>query len=460
MKIIFIAMLMATGVMFGTMALVLDLGFDMGQQGAMQNAADAGALAGARLLASSVGSTNPINYVVSDNDVHNAVVQFATYNRVLPTPPPNPTPGPFLSATYETAVEYLPWNGSTCVSRNADGTIYRTGTYTAQSTAALVATLGGTVNTLPASQLGSVPSNTCGLRVWVRMTHSGMFALAGCAATPTPVPTPGPTPTPCPVGARQEQESASAAARVFSAPPPTTFSNVWPITRWLGAPGCSFALNSPPCTFWDSQGPPNGPFKLMVDLSRYSNLVYPNPLRPQHIDDYDHIYPGNSTNRQTDLGNWLRNGWNGQLNVADSRCSVNNTAILQFANCTNSRLEVYNGTLGSNVGDNMRTFIAAHAEGVDTSSMNLGRFVTMHVFLWRYGEADIDTSTDVASTLWTSGSSASIQRVILDQVRCFRFFEQTVSNSQANGYYVSCPSNSPPTGGGPSTIANTIGFID
>jgi len=445
MKIIFLALLMGTGVLFGMMAMVVDLGFDMGQQGAMQNAADAGALAAAKLLASSVANASPINYVVSDSDVHNAAVEFATYNRVLPTPVPTPAPTPAppttgLTATYETALEYLPWDGSTCVSKNGDGTPYVTGIYTASSSAGLVAQLGGTLNTLPSNQLGSVPSDTCGVRVVVRMTHEALFAHANGTST--------------------EQVSASAAARVFPANPPTTFSNVWPITRWLNAPGCTFSLNSAPCTFWDSQGPPNGPFKLMVDMSRYSALVYPNPLRPQHIDDYDHTYPGNSANRQTDLANWLRYSWRGQLNVGDSRCSVNSTAILQFSNCTNSRLEVYNGTLGSNVGDNMRAFIDSHSEGVDTSVNNLGNFVTMHVFLWRYGEANINTTTDVASTVWTNGSSASIERVILDQARCFRFYDQTVSNSQASGYYVSCPSTSPPIEGGPSTIANTVGFID
>ena len=187
------------------------------------------------------------------------------------------------------------------------------------------------------------------------------------------------------------------------------------------------------------------------------------PLRPQHIDDYDHTYPGNSSNRQTDLTNWLTNGWHGQLNVADPRCAPpnnpNSPSILQFANCTNSRLETYNGTLGSNIGNALTAFIDTHAQGVDTSSQNLGKYVTMYVFLWRYGEANINTSTDVASTLWTRGNSTSIERVILEQVRCFRFYHQTVSNNNASGYYVSCLSTNPPINGGLSAVANTVGLV-
>ena len=425
MIIVFVALLMGLGVLFGTQALVVDLGYGMGQQGAMQNSADAGALAAAKLLASSVGNGSPVIYVVSDNQVNATAIQFATYNRV----------GGSASATYQTAVEYLVWNGTTCATNNPP-------VFTAASDSGLVTQQGGSRNTAPPNQLGSVPLGTCGVRVFARVTYGAMFARVS------------------PIGATSEGAMASGAARVFPTSPQTTFTNVWPITRWLGAPGCSFTIGSPPCTFWDSHGPPNGPFKLVVDMSRYSDLVYPNPLRPQHIDDYDHTYPGNSPLRQTDLGNWLTNGWHGQLNVSDSRCSVNSPAILQFSNCTNSRLETYNGTLGSNVGSAMQTYINAHAEGVDTSGQNLGNYVTMHVFLWRYGEANIDLTTDVASTLWTSGTSSSVQRVILDQVRCFRFYDQTVSNSQASGYYVSCPSSNAPGNGAPSSVANTVALID
>jgi Flp pilus assembly protein TadG len=425
MIVVFLGLMMALGVLFGMQAMVVDLGYDMGQQGVMQNGADAGALAVAKLLASSVADTSPISYVASDDQVQAAASQFASYNRAASNP----------TATYQTAVAYLLWNSAaaTCSAGNQP-------VFTASSDPGLVAEVGGVRNTLRPDVLGSVPSGTCGVRVFARVTHSAIFGQL--------------------MGQSTARATASAAARVYPTNPPTTFTNLWPITRWLGAGACTFTINSPPCTFWDSHGPPNGNFKLMVDMSRYSALVYPSPLRPQHITDYDHTYPGNSTNRQTDLNNWLTYSWHGQLYVGDPRCSVNSPSILQFSNCTNSRLETYNGTLGSNVGNAMRAFIDAHAEGVDTSGQNLGKYVTMHVFLWRYGESNINTSTDVASTLWTGGSSSSIQRVILDQVRCFRFYDQTVSNSNASGYYVSCLSTDPPLAGAPNAVANTVALMD
>src|SRR5262245_49328248 len=54
LMIVFVALLIGLGVLFGSQALVVDLGYSMGQQGVMQNSADAGALAAAKLLASSV----------------------------------------------------------------------------------------------------------------------------------------------------------------------------------------------------------------------------------------------------------------------------------------------------------------------------------------------------------------------------------------------------------------------
>ncbi len=418
-----IGLLLTCGVLLGVAALVVDVGYGMAQQGAMQTAADAGALATARLLAASVASDSPVQYLTSDTQVHATATQFAAYNRVASG----------FAATYQMAVEYLRWNASTCAPATPP-------VFTSASDAVLAASHGGVLNSSPAAALGSVPSGTCGVRVFSQVTYDAVFAQV--------------------IGITVERANASAAARVLPTAPPSTFTRVWPITRWLGAAGCTFTVNSAPCSFWDSHGPPNGSFKLVVDLSRYSSLVYPSPLRQQHIVDWDHTYPGNSQNRQTDLDNWLRHGWNGRLQIGDARCASTSPSPLPFANCSNSRVEAYNGTLGSNVGDAMRAFISANAEGSDVSGQNLGRYVTMNVFLWRYGESNINTSTDVASTLWTSGSGSSIQRIILDQVRCFRFYENTVSNSDARGYYVSCLSNNPPTAGGPSTVANTVALID
>jgi hypothetical protein len=101
-------------------------------------------------------------------------------------------------------------------------------------------------------------------------------------------------------------ETSRATARISGLPAPTTFSNVWPITRWIcngqdervqSSDGCDADMNSvgqvlpnqempcfergitsvspppTPCVFWDSNSHPSGSFKHYVDMSRYSGLA-------------------------------------------------------------------------------------------------------------------------------------------------------------------------------------------
>src|SRR5262249_11577588 len=79
-----IALLMGLGVFFGAMAMVVDLGYGMTQRGAMQNAADAGALAVGRLMAGSVAldATGQAVYALSDNQVDQTVCAIAAANFV------------------------------------------------------------------------------------------------------------------------------------------------------------------------------------------------------------------------------------------------------------------------------------------------------------------------------------------------------------------------------------------
>ena len=451
MIIVFLALLMASGVLFGTGALVVDVGYGMGQQAVMQNSADAAALAAAKILASSVGNTDPyVLYVASDSQVNATAMQFATYNRSGTTAAMHPT--------YATAVEYLKWDGSTCVP-------FSPPYVTVGSTPGLVP--GGAPYPLALSnpaELGNIPPDTCAVRVYAKVTYDAMLAH---------VP---------PINAAQESATATATAQVLPAQIDAS-RGLWPTTHWVGDRTDPFKPGDPPVTFWDSneKGFKSGDWKLLVDLSRYSALVYPTQLRPQVIVAYDHtsdsVTPhaswGNTTEK-ADLNYWFKNGWAGKLKSDDGHCSKldpkNLPSTWNLTNCTNSRLEVYpHGDGGANVSDPMRQYIdnPANTEGVDTSGQGFGKYATLQVFLWRYGEIDIDVTTNNSSRLWDGfqpgdkNDGGKIQRVIVDQVKCFRFYDGTVDGSQASGYYVSCPSNTPTPGGGrPTADANFVALVN
>src|SRR5262245_41043015 len=75
MMMVLLALLMGLGVLFGSQALVVDLGYSMVKQGAMQNAADAGAMAAGKLMAGEVAldTSNKAVYQLSDNQTHRQV---------------------------------------------------------------------------------------------------------------------------------------------------------------------------------------------------------------------------------------------------------------------------------------------------------------------------------------------------------------------------------------------------
>src|SRR5438874_3655020 len=74
---------MGLGVMFGILALGVDAGFGMVQVRAMQNGADAGALAAANLVAGSAtdGGGGVVAFAVANGDVQSKAEEFAASNR-------------------------------------------------------------------------------------------------------------------------------------------------------------------------------------------------------------------------------------------------------------------------------------------------------------------------------------------------------------------------------------------
>jgi hypothetical protein len=505
MIVVFLALLMFFGVLFGPGAFVVDLGYGMAQQGAIQNAADAGALAAGKLMAGSVSldtSGRPV-YGLTDNQLHNTVASIAPVNFMgtwvtmgrNPTsadkPPtysvgtmwfntvtgaefeltqkdPRPATPVWLpaEATHQIAVQYLDCSG------NSSGTPK----FTARSNRDLVIDISGSDTRQKSAQadaLGvggaswSSTQSICMLRVWTRESHQKLFAAALFRATDTP-----------------EQELAQATVRIAPSSPPTTFSDVWPITHYDDPnnpdPACAFELNGCALPFWDSHG--IGNFKLLIDMSRYSALggggtreqlfapdLGPAPITPPpplplkdqvctsaaleslfHLQPcYDPTWPGTHS-KQTDLGHWLANGWNGQIylpNESDPKCT-SSTRVVQ--ECPNSRLEVFGGDLGSNISVPMNQYIANHPDspGCNCASVN--------VFFFRYGEQNVNASTNIG-TVWNGGNG--LQRVIIDKVRRFRFNTSTVQSSSVSGYFVGFYTDNPPQDGPPNNIANTVTLV-
>ncbi len=406
--LVWVALLVSA--LFGMLALIVDLGLGMAQFRALQNAADAGVMNGAKLMAGSVGvdaSGNVIYVSLANDRVHARAQAMVTSNR----------PAALATYAYSMAVQFL-----NC----SNGSLG----FTYSSDTALVNALGGTKL---ASTTTQTPNNSCSLRVHTQLTYPSLFAGV--------------------IGKTSQTVATKSTARISPTNPPTTITGLWPISRWTyNQPDCSFVQGTL-CTFWDSQAPPGGNFKEAIDMSRYSQLVYPSPLRSQHIVDYDQSQWGNN-GKTVDLPVWLRNGWQGKIFVDENGANCQDGASNPL-NCANSKLEVYGGDTGNNMADQMKAYIndPLHTEG---NEPGLGNFATLNVFMWRYGEQNINTSTDVGSPWTNTDQPNQLQRIILQRVRRFKFYTDKVSSSSVQGYFVSFFNDSTPQSGPPSQTANTV----
>jgi len=396
-------------VLLGMLALAIDLGFAMAQLRGLQNAADAGAMAGAKIMSASVTqSQGTVVYAhLTNQSVQAKVDALVAPNRLVTLP----------TFAHATTVEFRDCSGASLG-------------YTASSDAALVATLGGTRLASPTT---IVPNSTCSVKVRSQVSFPSFFA--GILGYPT------------------QTVAAQAAARIAPTTAPTQITGVWPMTHWTAdtvAP-CPDEAGTI-CTFWDSNSPPGGNFKETINMSRYSDLL--GAPQVQHWADYDRRWPGN-TGQIPDLEQWIRFGWRGTIFVdeTDSRCQTGPSASLA---CPNSKFEVYNGNNGNNLASKMTGYIndPANLEGTDPVK---GNYATVTVYFWRYGEQDIIPRTNVG-TLWSGPSSPnSIQRIILQKVRRYRFYISTVNSSSVRGYFVSFYNGAgTPQNGPPSTVANTV----
>jgi hypothetical protein len=451
MAIIWVTLLIGLGVMFGMASLVTDVGYGMVQGRAMQNGADAGVIAGAKLMSESVAAAEGggIVYAVSNGALHARVSDFAGDNR----------PAPLGGATYRVAVEYRP-----CPTQSPGAA-----TWTADSDPGIVSEVGGTPQ---ADTSLEVPAWTCAIRVFARVTHNGLFSTA--------------------IGVGGMGETARATARIFPSTPPTVVGDVWPLTRWLCTGDDDLdtknkdegktldddlagdddpdqcdddeldtngdgVIDLPcrqnvgegvrPCTFWDANSAPGGSFKNYLDFSRFSGLakdvgikrasmlegwadacdeLAPDYCAPAH--QYDpavtgsdpEAFPGNSdaggghNDKLVDVPYWIEHGFKGKVRVDPADCEnvVNRTfsggsppsLVTDPNQCLNSRPERFNGDLGNNVSSAIEAYIDAHPGGngpdecgytdpndsPDPPNNPDNDYATVTVALWRWAEQDTE----------------------------------------------------------------------
>jgi Flp pilus assembly protein TadG len=230
---------LAAVVLMAALALALDSGYGFTQRRAMQNAADAGALAAARLIAGNVVTTDRGTvFATYERQAYCAAAAFASDNRAFR--PSNPTE--------DISVQW-----------SATGAA---GTFVAFS----------------------VPSD-CGIAAAVAsgpfVDPTARFILARPTVTYRPL-----------VGQAIGQQStvagATSVARITGAPLPASAPS-WPMVRHFNAPDFNAACGSPcnpttvsPVTFWDSNDPNivYGDFMGLVDLSRFSPNEHRNAGQP------------------------------------------------------------------------------------------------------------------------------------------------------------------------------------
>jgi hypothetical protein len=422
---IFFAIMIATGVIFGTGAVVVDAGYGLGQQAAMQNAADAGALAGAELMARNITSSpTGAVYQVGDAAVQAQALQFATANSTQTTPT--------IAVTYLNCA--TPPTATSPVAPNT-------------STAAICAVHVVSTVTYPALLARAIGVTT---------------EVATASATAQIMPTAPPT--------------------VHGDVWPITHRE-----QPGDDPSCFVPNPAPSCTtfFWGDKLAQIGSFKEAVDMSRYSALGV-NPANTEQLFDpdmtttprrdlncllfpapfnqtcYDNGYQGSHT--KADVQYWTTNGWQGEISVpvdgdlkapTDHRCDTYSTAA---STCPNARLET--NINGISAGDVRAGLTAAIMAGPIDPTCNC-HSVTRTVIFWKYGEQNVN-SNNIGSS-WDDSvgdKSNSLVRVLVDKVRQFRFNEQGISSNNITGYFVGYYTpNGNSNGGTPNAIANTVKLV-
>lgn len=289
---------------------------------------------------------------------------------------------------------------------------------------------GNVIRAASAGTNTAVPSSTCRVRATGSSTVNSFFIRAADPARTNSV------------------ASARATARIAPTSPPNGVSGLWPIARWIDHPtngGVCAYVYGVPCVFWSNNGGSEdtsiGSFKEKLFFSRYSQCVYFGPPTAQLITAWDPNRPGqecaSSAVQQADMEYWFRNGFGGRISVGD-------------------RIEVTDpGVQGSNYATPMRDYVNAQPEG---TRAGWGNYRTVRVILWE--DADRWRNNPPGFQNWPPGTAQPPDRIIVEEIRCFRFYEIFIDGSEVRGHFVSCYQDTPPQNGPPSGLANTVQMVN
>ncbi len=408
--------------LFGFVALVIDLGFAYSERRFVQNAADAGSLAGARALAGKIIATDDGGYAftLTHQDVVDVVTKYVDDNKsLLP-----------LGAVYEAPkIEYL--DGSQAV--------------------------------LPVSG-NMVPTSTQMVRVTRKLSFSTLFA---------PV-----------IGKPKMEVSARATAKISPvARPEFPPGPTWPMTRYDNnatppkpTSGCPQRV-----LFWS--GNPSGAtgttadWKQLMYFGQKSAFVnqatYGATLPYNHdqlIHTFDPLYdPFSSTppdkltgDIQVALEHWFRNGFNGKLKAGLDENPPNDAKLEPGSynkGVDGDKIETIGGNMGSNMSSAMKDFISKNIVGTDSCG---GDYTIVYTYLWKQSSAEKWETKDPKHFEKTKGSQ--IDRVTLSRWEPFIFYNSSFSfpnSSEIYGYWTSMEiGDEVPLPGPPSPEANTVHLVE
>jgi Flp pilus assembly protein TadG len=236
---VLIVVALAAVVLIAALALALDSGYGLTQRRVMQNAADAGALAAARLLASNVVTTDQGSiFTVYERQAYCAALAFVTDNRVFRPYDPTET----LTAQWSASGDAGTFVALTAASDCGDPATVASGPF--------------------------VDASARFVLVRADVRYRGFFSQA--------------------VGQPAMTAAATAVARITGAAVPSSGPS-WPMVRHFNVADFTTSCGNPcnpttvnPVVFWDSNDPNivYNSFMGLIDLSRFSPNEHRNAGQP------------------------------------------------------------------------------------------------------------------------------------------------------------------------------------
>ena len=457
-----VAVALAMVVLLGALGLGLDWGLSLTQRRTAQNAADAGAIAAAKWLATSVAmSGGSVVFTVSQEQAYCYAKGYADANHSTFVP---------QGQTTSFTLEY------------GDGT-----TWTTSATATCPVASGGT----------TVPAST----IYVRATSTSSYRSTIAAVFGQPL-----------ITAQARAKARMTGTSVGEG------QKIWPMVRHYDpndfdttCHGTCTPQTMPPLTFWSSSGNLTnmvyGNFKGLMDFSIWSTRFPIASQVEQLLTDWDRSgstmagtspktdMSGNcggawdthgdsdpsNNNKQCSITNWFYYPFGGTLSLSTDRATtvptgqevpsdigarssgVCNGAVsgLVAPSCTAGQysqgdwVETAFGNLGSNVSDLLKQYISEHGSvGARTyqlipgsHSTYYGKQIVMYVYLWDCAETF--NSSAAAGSQWSlimpssgdcsqisdGGGIPTLDRVHLFTIAPFQFYEGLITTTKIEGFW-------------------------